>query len=60
MKSVKNLIKDSGLYKKFSKLTVPAQVGILVATATAALFTPFFTNASSAKAGYIEGQNETK
>ena len=58
--SIKDAITETKVYKKFAKLSTPAQAAILAGVAALAIATPIISLISASKAGYIEGQNEVK
>lgn len=59
-KSVKDMIKNTNVFKKFNSLPAPAKVGLAVGAAALALAAPIVSMVSAQKAGYIEGQHEVK
>ena len=58
--SLKDAIKEMPVFKKFNSLPTPAKAGIIAGMAVLSVLTPLYSNIISAKAGYIEGKNETK
>ena len=58
--SLKEVIKEIPLFQKFNSLPTAAKAGIVAGMATLSLIAPLYSNIVSAKAGYIEGKNESK
>ena len=58
--NLKDAVKNSKVYTKFSSLPTPAKAAIAVGSAVVALGAPIFGLSQSAKAGYIEGKHEEK
>jgi len=58
--SIKDAITDSKVYKKFAKLSTPAQAALVAGAVAIAVVTPIISLVSASKAGYIEGKNEVK
>lgn len=59
-KSLKEVISNTNIYKKFAKLPAPAKAAIAAGTVALALIHPIWSLATAAKAGAIEAQHETK
>ena len=59
-KNLKEMVKNSKLYTKFSSLPTPAKAGIMVATAASALIHPLWLVNSVSKGAKIEGNYEVK
>lgn len=59
-KNLKEIIKSTGLFKKFNTLSTPAKAGILAGAAVLALGFPLLILISAAKSAYIEAQHESK
>lgn len=59
-KNLKEIVKGTKIFDKFSKLPTPAKVAIAVGAGLVALASPIFLLIQSQKAGYIEGKNEVK
>ncbi|MBE7705143.1 MAG: hypothetical protein E7Z90_04940 [Cyanobacteria bacterium SIG29] len=57
-KNLKDLVKSSSIYTKFSALPAPAKAAILAGAGVLALVGPLVTMVSAQKAGYIEGKHE--
>ena len=58
-KSLKSMITNTNLYKKFNGLQGPAKAAIVVGAAALALGLMIYDRVSIAKSAYIEGKNET-
>lgn len=58
--SVKEILKNTKVYQKFSALPAPLKAAAAVGTAALAVLTPIFFVSSASKAGYIEGSHESK
>ena len=59
-KNLKELIKNSNLYKNFNALPKPAKAAIATGSAILALILPTAAISSASKSGYIEGKHENK
>ena len=59
-KNLKELIKNSNLYKNFNALPKPAKAAIATGSAILALILPTAAISSASKLGYIEGKHENK
>ncbi len=57
-KNLKEIVKNSNIYKKLNNLPTPAKAAIAVGAAALALVAPITSIVSARKAGYIEGKHE--
>ncbi len=58
--NLKEAVKNSSVYTKFNSLPTPAKAAIAVGAAALAIVAPLATIGQASKAGYIEGQHESK
>ncbi len=58
--SLKEIVKDSSIYKKIHSLPTPAKAAIAAGAAALALVGSIMSISLASKAGYIEGKHEVK
>ena len=58
--NLKDIVKNSSIYKKINTLPTPAKAAIAAGAAAIALVGSIMTISAQSKAGYIEGKHEVK